>query len=672
MACTLPSVRNGVWLQRGQPMTPPADQISHESVVNLTCADGFNVQGASAVTCWYGTLTNQVADCVPAPCQLPALENGAYTEPGYKPGLYVAHNFSVTYECEPGHSAASEQPPRCEYGRLRPSEPNCQLGLLNTVSTDYAGQPLQLTEVLPDGALAQRAGYTVGGDITSSGFTGQRRPCGPPARVQNSVIFRDGRLANSTEKRYPDSTEITFNCVTGVGGDRTSWKILCEDGSWIGRSLSCDENDLQDPMYMKNKSCTFYNDMINVMTFFQDQPVLEKKVEFPPGTKLTFRCDDIGKFAMIGSNHRSCVRGDWDGARPTCFGLNQMNDYALEKPPTILFRHKDGPIAQSNDGKLIVYPGAVLHLECLWIRKFGSPSWEVSHQFRTYPHGWTTEEGRDSNLEYRLSIYHAQAEDSGSYTCVTPPRHRHGVHIVVKAVHCPVVPERPGLYKSTHDTRMNTQVTFTCANGNTLIGAHQMNCLPSGNWSAPMPHCETIECPEFRNIPDPNVKVAILNRQVTGKVIFECPRGYQKVGAHEAYCQVNGQWSQQPPVCEELLCETPQPPANGVMSPADVRHMVGDVIQFSCKHGFMMEGQPIVECLENRKWSREIPTCVQACTYPGSTIGGTISKVKFYYAIGELVAFACENGLVLRGERTLECMAGGRWSSRIPSCINQL
>ncbi|XP_037078629.1 protein lev-9-like, partial [Pollicipes pollicipes] len=141
MACTLPSVRNGVWLQRGQPMTPPADQISHESVVNLTCADGFNVQGASAVTCWYGTLTNQVADCVPAPCQLPALENGAYTEPGYKPGLYVAHNFSVTYECEPGHSAASEQPPRCEYGRLRPSEPNCQLGLLNTVSTDYAGQP---------------------------------------------------------------------------------------------------------------------------------------------------------------------------------------------------------------------------------------------------------------------------------------------------------------------------------------------------------------------------------------------------------------------------------------------------------------------------------------------------------------------------------------------------
>lgn len=58
------------------------------------------------------------------------------------------------------------------------------------------------------------------------------------------------------------------------------------------------------------------------------------------------------------------------------------------------------------------------------------------------------------------------------------------------------------------------------------------------------------ECPEFRNIEDPNVKVAILSRQVNGKVIFECPRGYQKAGAPEAYCQVNGQWSQPAPSCQ--------------------------------------------------------------------------------------------------------------------------
>jgi len=55
---------------------------------------------------------------------------------------------------------------------------------------------------------------------------------------------------------------------------------------------------------------------------------------------------------------------------------------AVEKPPTILFRHQLGPIAQSNDGRLIVYPGTILHMECLWIRRFGTPKWVVSHDYR--------------------------------------------------------------------------------------------------------------------------------------------------------------------------------------------------------------------------------------------------------------------------------------------------
>lgn len=54
----------------------------------------------------------------------------------------------------------------------------------------------------------------------------------------------------------------------------------------------------------------------------------------------------------------------------------------MEKAPTILFRHQNGPIAQSNDGRLIVYPGTTLHMECLWMRRFGTPKWNISHEFR--------------------------------------------------------------------------------------------------------------------------------------------------------------------------------------------------------------------------------------------------------------------------------------------------
>lgn len=104
------------------------------------------------------------------------------------------------------------------------------------------------------------------------------------------------------------------------------------------------------------------------------------------------------------------------------FELKLPNHVAVEKSPTILFRHHNGPIAQSNDGKLVVYPGTTVHMECLWMRRFGNPKWTVNHTFRNYPEGWVTDEGRDTTLEYRLSIFHAVEHDSGIYTCMTPAR----------------------------------------------------------------------------------------------------------------------------------------------------------------------------------------------------------------------------------------------------------
>ena len=49
-----------------------------------------------------------------------------------------------------------------------------------------------------------------------------------------------------------------------------------------------------------------------------------------------------------------------------------------------------------------------------------------------YPEGWSSDEGRDPQLEFRISIMHAVKDDSGSFTCVTPARHTHTVEVVVK------------------------------------------------------------------------------------------------------------------------------------------------------------------------------------------------------------------------------------------------
>lgn len=51
---------------------------------------------------------------------------------------------------------------------------------------------------------------------------------------------------------------------------------------------------------------------------------------------------------------------------------------------------------------------------------------------RKYEESWSSDPGRDSQLEYRLTIADAVPEDSGTYTCITPTRHSHSVELVVK------------------------------------------------------------------------------------------------------------------------------------------------------------------------------------------------------------------------------------------------
>lgn len=163
----------------------------------------------------------------------------------------------------------------------------------------------------------------------------------------------------------------------------------------------------------------------------------------------------------------------------------------MEKAPTILFRHHNGPIAQSNDGKLVVYPGTTVHMECLWMRRFGNPKWNISHTFRNYPEGWVTDEGRDNTLEYRLSIFHAVEDDSGLYTCSTPARHYHTIDVLVRAIHCPEIPAKRGLKANLNDTKLGSKIQLSCVNGNSLIGSSELSCMPSGNWSSPLPVCES-------------------------------------------------------------------------------------------------------------------------------------------------------------------------------------
>ena len=178
------------------------------------------------------------------------------------------------------------------------------------------------------------------------------------------------------------------------------------------------------------------------------------------GEDVVLRCSDVGKYKLEGSQRRRCVGGHFDGQETRCVGLNQMLDYKIDQPPTILFRHQDGPIAQSNIGELIVFPGTTLHMECLFLKRAGTPSWSTRRTGRPtedYPQGWAQGPMRDNTLEYRLSIISAEERDTGLYTCTTPLKQSHSINILVMNISCQQIIQTSGLVMSTTSSILNTK-----------------------------------------------------------------------------------------------------------------------------------------------------------------------------------------------------------------------
>ncbi|KAF8794979.1 Locomotion-related protein Hikaru genki like protein [Argiope bruennichi] len=534
--------------------------IEHSEVVTLSCDDGFQLLGPEALRCWYGEwAVNKMPKCLPGPCELRDIANGSYLD-GYRAGLTISHGSSVRYSCDLDFAKAVPDPVQCLEGKLRSDVPKCMAVASKTKESN----------TMPLETMMSRTGY-------SPSETAAAAPamslCTLPERLHNTLLYRGStfiepknsvmataairreKLPSGGSNRYfPNGTEVLFKCLSAYSGKKTTWKIVCQDGVWVGRPHNCDTRVHPGPVdHNRNKSCLFQRPNPDVVAFVNDKKVKVDSAKFPAGTEVVYRCVDIGKYSFEGSSRRRCVGGQWTGTEPLCLGLSQEYDYALEKAPTILFRHTVGQIAQSNDGKLVVYPGTILHLECLWIRKYGTPHWEVSHKIKKYPEGWTSEPGRDSQLEYRLTIYHAKTEDSGMFTCVTPMGHQHAVEIVVSAVHCQPFPETGGLLLSTTVTKMNVKVVFSCEAGRKLIGNEQAMCLPSGQWSAKPPICQKIPlCPypgTSKSVTNSNVKFYY---EISETITFGCKSGYKIQGRTVLQCLDGGRWSGTVPTCHPI------------------------------------------------------------------------------------------------------------------------
>lgn len=198
------------------------DKIENGVSIVFQCDSGYNIQGLNSLKCADGNWTsNNLPECLPAPCVLPEVMHAVY-QGGYRAGLTVAHGSHVMVQCESGDGVAV--PPvqmDCALGSLTPQTISCSFSQSRKSRDDDDSTNFIVDE----------------GNVTSSA---EESDCGPPSRELAMLIYKNEEDAViDPEETYPAGTEISFNCMTSITGERTTWKIMCEDGNWIGRAHDC-------------------------------------------------------------------------------------------------------------------------------------------------------------------------------------------------------------------------------------------------------------------------------------------------------------------------------------------------------------------------------------------------------------------------------------------------
>lgn len=640
---------------------------SFGAVVAYSCDKGFLIRGEKRRTCqangeWGGILPT----CVPVSCSMPPpLRNGFIQTRGR-----FIFNSKVTYACNAGHRLVGRPERVCQANRQWSNNdpPSCVLLTCDPppdiAHGHYRGSVFEVgrkVEYVCD------EGYELLGDaiwtcLKYGKWDKTRRPrcspvqCPEPPLEENHLVLKS------------------------LDSDSGTVELSCEDGYILegARVLRCTPSQEWNDTFPECKQ-----------VFCGPPPELSfggpssSSAPFPFGSVVTYKCMD--GFTLRKEGSVSCIAsGQWSSPYPECIPVecpqpveisNGIVDVqGLMYLSTALYSCKPGYNLVGNStvlcGERGLWIGGVPScrpIECSVPKQ--TANGKVLYTKLQFGHTATYSCRRGYRLQGPETL---KCLANGKWD-IEPPT-------CVQITCTPPKPIDNGFVEG-QDHSFGVTIFYSCFPGFQLVGQDHLTCEEFG-WSSSVPVCVPSDCGlpphidfgEYVRVIDQDSKgttgAALASPMdlsfLHGTMIeYRCHKGYDLTNPTRLVCQQDGGWNGTAPLCVPAECDTPPTPDHGWVNVTDTS--LGSLVTYACEEGYVLEGEPVRQCVSGRLWTYDAPICRPvSCGDPGAIANGTVHGNAFVYP--EVLRYECSPGFVLRGSETITCQVDGKWDRQKPWC----
>lgn len=633
---------NGQWLG-GKPMCRPIECPEPKEILNgqfssvsfqygqtitYSCDRGFRLEGPKSLTCLEtGDWDMDAPSCNAIHCSDPQpIENGFVEGADYRYGAMII------YSCFPGFQVVGHAMQTCEESGWSSSSPTC-------VPID-CGLPPHIdfgdcTRVRDD------QGYFEQEDDMMEVPYLTPHPQHLEATAKASEITKESLVPHASQFLY--GTMVSYRCEPGYELLGIPVLVCQEDGTWNGTAPSCISIECDLPVAPENGFLHF--------------------TQTTMGSAAQYSCKP--GHVLEGSHLRLCLQNkQWSGTVPRCEviscskpnplgnGSIKGNDYSYlgvlhyECDSGYVLNGTEKRACQENkqwDG----HEPVCLPVDC------GSPPVPTNGQVTGEEYTFQKEIAYSCGEGFILEGARSRVcLTNGSWSGTTPS---------CVPVRCPAPPQVTNGVTDGLDYGFKKEVTFHCLEGYVLQGTPKLTCQSNGTWDAEVPICKPATCGPPADLPQgfPNGFSFFHG----GHIQYQCFTGYKLHGNPSRRCLPDGSWSGSTPSCLPCTCSTPII-QQGTVNATDLG--CGKTVQIECFKGFKLLGLPEITCDANGQWS-DFPLCEHADCGPLPTVPNGI-VIKGSPSEDNVVTYSCRPGYIMQGSSDLICTEKGLWSQPYPTC----